>query len=116
MEIKKVTIDNREYEFVNSSRDTRSGFAHDCTLFCNGSELVKNSCHYLNRTWECYRYQTVMKGAVRMLMDRVAHRRETIFRANNNIKRMTAEKREELNRLIENDPTYISYKKLYEKI
>lgn len=116
MEIKKITIDNKEYEFVNETRSTRSGFAHDTKLFCNGNEIASNSVHYLNRTWECYRYQTAMKGAVRILMDRVSHRNETLFRKENNIKRMTAEKRKNLEKIIENDPTYKMYKTLYEKL
>lgn len=98
MEIRKITVNGNEYEFINESRNTRHGFAHDTKLFRGYSNIAKNSCHYLNRTWECYRYQTVMKGCISNLIDS----RYTDFIANykteNNIKRLTAEKRAEANR------------------
>ena len=41
MEIKKFTVGDKEYEFVNEYRNTRHGFAHDTTLFINNVEKVK---------------------------------------------------------------------------
>ena len=38
------------------SRDTRSGFAHDCAV---PALRFKCSAHYLNRTWEEYCFQSV---------------------------------------------------------
>lgn len=40
MEIKKMHIDENEIEFVNTSRSTRNGFAHDTTLFINGRQYM----------------------------------------------------------------------------
>ena len=64
MTIREFEINGNKITFVNSSRSTRSGFAHDTTLFINGYQAIENSCHYLNRTWEAYQYQTVMLSAV----------------------------------------------------
>ena len=93
MEIKKITVNGNEYEFINDSRNTRNGFAHDTKLFKNDIKIAENSCHYLNRTWEYYRYQTVMQ---RCIINMINKKEETYIRAyktNNGIKRLTAEKR-----------------------
>ena len=93
MEIKKIEVNGNNYQFVNSSRNTRSGFAHDTTLFKNDCEIADCSCHYLNRTWECYRYQTVMQRCISEEIDREYNRFIENYKHSNNIKRMTAEKR-----------------------
>jgi hypothetical protein len=52
-------------EFVNNYGVTRSGFYHKSKLYFNGELLSEARASYLNRTWESYTYQTVMKDAVR---------------------------------------------------
>jgi hypothetical protein len=98
MEIRKIKINGREYQFINSSRNTRTGFAHDTTLFIDGREHGRASCHYLNRTWECYRYQTVMKRCIETLIDLTYKDYVEVYKADNDIKRLTAEKREQIER------------------
>lgn len=93
MEIKKFTVNGKEYEFVNSSRNTRNGFAHDTTLFINGVEKTENTCHYLNRTWECYTYQTVMMGAIRNLIDDRRIRLEKKYKEDNGFSKLTEKRR-----------------------
>lgn len=93
MEIKKFTVNGKEYEFVNSSRNTRSGFAHDTTLFINGVAKTKNTSHYLNRTWECYRYQTVMLGAVRELINDRRICLEKKYKEDNGFSKLTEKRR-----------------------
>ena len=103
MEIRRIVVNGKEFQFVNESRSTRSGFAHDTTLFFNGCERVKHTCHYLNRTWEYYTYQTSMIGAVNELI----HSRENSltydFKNHNGYKKLTPNRKEELNKIIEND-------------
>ena len=56
------TFDGKNYEARCSSRSTRNGFAHDCTVRDeNYNEVSEATCHYLNRTWECYRFESVLK-------------------------------------------------------
>ena len=47
-------------EFIS----TRNGFNHKTSLFENEREIGNATCHYINRTWECYEYQTSMTRAV----------------------------------------------------
>lgn len=56
-------------EFNNSFRSTRNGFAHDTEVSIDGEFVHKTSAHYLNRTWEAYAYQSVMKDALDELID-----------------------------------------------
>jgi len=41
---------------------TRNGFKHTATLSRNGYEYESVKCCYLNRTWERYQYETVLKN------------------------------------------------------
>ena len=94
MEIRKITVNGNEYQFINDSRNTRSGFAHDTTLFKNGREYSRATANYINRTWECYRYQTVMKRCISDIIDSGEEDFITAHKRSNNIKRLTAEKRD----------------------
>lgn len=62
MEIRKLS---KGYQFVNECGSTRNGFYHKSTLFQNGREITSRKVNYLNRTWECYTYQTSMQSATR---------------------------------------------------
>jgi hypothetical protein len=39
-------------------------FKHTAVLLHNGSEVYKTKVCYLNRTWECFTYETVLFRAV----------------------------------------------------
>ncbi len=94
MEIKRFTKRNlKKFEFVNDYGYTRYGFHHDTTLFENGVKIATHRCNYINRTWECYTYQTVMLCAVD---DLIAEKRDEIienYKRTNNIKRLTKDKK-----------------------
>lgn len=52
-----------EITFINSFVSTRSGFRHETLLFVGNDMVRKSKLTYLNRTWESYRFQSVMKHA-----------------------------------------------------
>ena len=56
-------------EFINNYGSTRSGFFHKSKLVYNGEIISEARASYLNRTWESYPYQSVMKQAVRNAID-----------------------------------------------
>ena len=95
MTIKKITVNNTEYQFINDSRNTRSGFAHDTALFKNDVMIGKASAHYLNRTWESYRYQTVMIVCISDVINDKYNEFIADFKRANGISRLTKAKREE---------------------
>lgn len=115
MEIKKVQIGNKEFEFVNESGNTRHGFYHESVLLLNGYQLGKNRCNYLNRTWECYRYQSCMKELVH---DLIADRENTLlshFKELKGYSKMTQNRKDEFTLWDEfvNDERLSDYKALY---
>lgn len=66
------TYNNQTYSIFLSIRKTRSGFAHDSYLFKQSNQYKelfygfgkKQSCFYLNRTWESYQFQSVIRKLI----------------------------------------------------
>lgn len=116
MELKKYAINGIEYELVCDSRNTRSGFAHDCTLFKNGMKQMTGTCYYYNRTWEAYRYQTVMKCTVDKLISELKDDLLKAWKQANGIKRMTKERRNEFEYGIENALPIKNLRELYRQL
>jgi hypothetical protein len=57
--------------------------------------IGKATAHYLNRTWECYRYQTVMMGCISDIINDKYNEFIAEFKRENGISRLTKAKREE---------------------
>lgn len=115
-EIKRINLNGREFMFVNESKSTRNGFAHLTQLF-NGDCLVSYaSCNYLNRTWECYTYQSVMQKAVRKLLDNIEEITTERYKRENNISRLTEKRREEIKKIYLEDSNYKMYSNLLEAL
>jgi hypothetical protein len=51
-----------EYSIVAGWKKTRNGFKHVAVLFKNGEEVAETKVNYLNRTWESYEYETVIRN------------------------------------------------------
>ena len=45
-------------------KSTRTGFRHFCNLFYKGREVSTSTAHYLNRTWEKFEYESVIRDAI----------------------------------------------------
>lgn len=53
-----------KYSIVCDWAKTRTAFKHTaCVLNTYGNELGKTKICYLNRTWECYQFQSVAQKA-----------------------------------------------------
>jgi hypothetical protein len=76
-------------EFENRSADTRSGFKHVTRVYIDGQFEIENTAYYLNRTWESYRYQSVMKQAIYNLIEREKKRLKEEYKASNGKKRVS---------------------------
>ena len=73
-EVFETEVNGKKYVFTCYTQNTSYGFRHICTYgFNNTTEcrLVKDDiigrCSYYNRTWECFRYQSVLRKAIRNL-------------------------------------------------
>ena len=116
MELKKMNVDGREVEFVNQSTGTRNGFKHVSTCFVDGVEIGTHTSHYLNRTWECYPFQTSMRGVINDKLETHIESLKYKFKYNNNYKNMTPKRNEEFQKIIDTDEQIIFYRKVKEML
>ena len=77
-------------EFINTAKSTRSGFYHKTELYIDSEFILECKCNYLNRTWESYPYQSVMKDALHNAIESEILREKKL----KGIKRLTKQLRE----------------------
>ena len=77
-------------EFINTAKSTRSGFYHKTELYIDSEFILECKCNYLNRTWESYSYQSVMKQALHEAIESEILREKNL----KGIKRLTKQLRE----------------------
>lgn len=58
MQIFKI---NKKIQIVCDTLSTRNGFKHEASLILNGYDIDKVKINYLNRTWERFTYDSVIK-------------------------------------------------------
>ena len=109
MSITKKTINDNEYTFVNHSVGNRSGFVHETELYKNGVQWGAYRIQYYNRTWECYQFQSVMRGAIRNIIDEEFENFKANWKSANNVKRLTKAKSDAMMQdYALNKPAYIA--------
>lgn len=92
--LKKIKIGEIEFSFVCEYKNKRSGFKHVCDLY-KGTYLLQSSvCNYVNRTWECYPYQSVMKQTVSCVITEIKWQLVDDYKKDNNVKRVKTETKE----------------------
>ena len=55
---------NKEYNVVCNDESTRYGFRHIASLHKNGFSIAKAKRCYYNRTWESFKYESVLLDIV----------------------------------------------------
>ena len=101
MDIIRKKINDAEFTFVVNSRSNRSGFVHECKLFLNDRELSEQKIQYYNRTWERYRFQSVMHSCI---CDAVEQEKQKIIdreKAARGWQKLTAARKEEIEKIID---------------
>lgn len=103
MRFLRITKGDHAFTFLLNSRNTRSGFAHDCELLIDSAHVQKAHCYYCNRTWESWSYQSVCLEAIDAeLAERKAEIKSDYMRLNG-FKRMTAARAKELEAILKCD-------------
>jgi hypothetical protein len=115
MSITKKTINNNEYTFINHSRSNRSGFVHETELYRNDRLIGEYKIQYYNRTWECYQFQSVMRGVINTLLSEEFEAFKNAYKRYHNIKRLTKAKESiMMENFVENKPAlYADLQELY---
>jgi len=116
-DIKRVKVGDKEYMFYNRTEGTRSGFKHITQCFVNDVLKHSHKVCYLNRTWESYHYQTVMKGCIAsMINDRQEYINANYKRENNLVRISSKKAKEAINELSNNDAILIELNKVYSEL
>ena len=115
MEVKRINMDGREFAFICDWRGTRNGFAHDATMMENWRTVAKATRHYINRTWECWSYQSAILDAIKEAMDEEAKWIERKVKRENGWEKLTAKRREAVDAALAESEDYAIYKKLYDE-
>lgn len=79
-------------DITNECNSTRSGFTHVSKLYRNNALVCKAKCHYINRTWESYPFQSSMKKVLKVAIEKEIAEQKRF----QGIKRLTKEKRQEI--------------------
>ncbi len=85
-----------KYSFINRRESTRSGFKHISELFNEGAFECRAVCHYLNRTWESYPFQSSMKKCFRQLIDSRSKYLIDEYKRENNRSRLSSDMKKEI--------------------
>ena len=116
MGLHRLSIDGKEIIFINTWRGTGSGFLHETELYIDGWAATAATCHYINRTWERYSYQSVMLEAVHNLQQQETEREKGRFRQQHGLKNIMERHRAALADALANNKELSFYKKLEEAL
>lgn len=91
------------YEFINEFGGTRNGFYHKTILKDkNGNMIAEYRINYLNRTWESYTFESVMKNCVYTLIENKFADFLKLAKQKYGIKRLSKEKKAQARKVFEN--------------
>lgn len=88
---------------------TRNGFKHIAHV--HGDAYGDHTCHYLNRTWECWTGQSAILAAIRDDMDDERAHMLDMFKSTHGYKRMTEARRDEFKTALETSEAATDYRR-----
>lgn len=116
MALYRLAIEGKEIIFINSWHGTGSGFVHDTDLYIDGWRGITTRCHYINRTWERYPYQTVMLQAVHTLQEEEIKREKAYFLQVNGYKNLMEHRKTAFFEYLAENKNLALYKKIEEAL
>ena len=116
MKVYKFSYNYNDYEFDCEWKNTRNGFKHECRLFVNGNFETSATCHYLNRTWERYEYQSVMLRAISILLEEHTEFLKYAFKDRNGYEKMTKKREAEFQAVLDADEKIMEFLAIKEKL
>ena len=86
-----------ELSIVATTYENSRNWGHKAELLINNNHTLNTyKIRYYNRTWECYKYQSVIKSVLSDYIDYLLNEYVDEYKADNNIKRLKKSIREEL--------------------
>lgn len=86
----------KQYKIVAESWETYNSWGHKATLFKDDYELTHSRIRYLNRTWECYQYQSAILDAIYEAIKRRENRLIDDYKSTTGAMRTTKRTKEKL--------------------
>jgi len=106
--MKTIKINNNEYTFFNEVWERGYNWGHRSVLHLNGYKLTEAKLTYYNRTWEAYQFQSVMLQAVEDYISGLLWKAIDSYKRENNIKRLTKDKKQIVVSKFEKENTELS--------
>ena len=117
MEIRKFKDkDLSNYIMVNNSGSNRYGFWHESTLFLGDNEIAQYKAHYINRTWESYKFQSSMRGTAYEAKEHWEKYYLAKFKGEKGYIKLTAKRKEEFDEYLKNKKEIIIYNKMFKEL
>ena len=116
MRMKEFTIDGKTIMFINSCSTSYSGFTHETQLFIDSWPEAEARCHYINRTWERYSYQSVMLEAVHKLQEKRIAELKQDFKCQIGCRNIMERHMQAFEAFLKNDETLAFYLKIEEAL
>lgn len=106
----------KNFTFVCTSKNTRNGFKHEAQMLINETFVSEATQHWVNRTWESFTYQSVIRNCVKNYIAQIEYGIETDYKKENNIIRKTKKHSEKLNELFNQNTEIREAKNILELI
>ena len=110
------TIKIKDFTFICTSKNTRSGLKHEAQMLINNSFVSEATQYWVNRTWESFTYQSVIRNCVQNHIAQIEYGIETDYRNENNVIRKTKKHSEKLNELFNQNAEIKEAKKILKLI
>lgn len=100
-----IDVNGHKVVFLCYFRNTRSGFAHDAELFIDGFRYGDATCHYLNRTWERWNFESVCLSVCSSAIERRMATMKDNYKETHGISRLVGEHKEVYELRVKSDDT-----------
>ena len=95
MKVFNVNFQGEKNSIYCKCENTRNGFKHIATMYYNKNNYVA-VCYYLNRTWECFEYQSVIRKLFYTISDEMKEKAVENWKAAKGKKRISTTERERI--------------------
>ena len=95
MKIFNVNFKDKKNSIYCKCENTRNGFKHVATMYYNRNTYVA-VCYYLNRTWECFEYQSVIRKLFYTISDEMKEKAVEEWKTTKGKKRISKTERERI--------------------
>lgn len=95
MKVFSVNFQGEKNSIYCKYENTRNGFKHVATMYYNRNTYVA-VCYYLNRTWECFEYQSVIRKLYYIISDEMKEKAVEEWKTSKGKKRISKTEREKI--------------------